>query len=113
MCIIAAKEYHVLSPYELSTPYVDSNLTESNQLWTELFPRKKTPLFVTLGGSSCLTGFKRIGGGGAVKVDPQWVRDNNIQDTQGYSADGKAIYVVAMYHQLHCVVSHTLKEFDE
>lgn len=77
----AAKEYHVLSPYEYATPYVDGNLTEMNQLWTDLFPR----------------------GGGAVKVDPQWAIDSNLQQTQGYAADGKAIYVVAMYHQLHCV----------
>lgn len=45
------------------------------------------------------------GGGGAVKVDAQWAIDNQIQQTQGYAADGKAIYVVAMYHQMHCVVS--------
>jgi len=77
----AAKEYHVLSPYEFSSPYVEGNLTEMNELWIDLFPR----------------------GGGAVKVDAQWAIDNQIQQTQGYAADGKAIYVVAMYHQMHCV----------
>ena len=46
-----------------------------------------------------------LGGGGAVKVDSQWAIDTGLQPTQGYSVDGMSVYVVAMYHQLHCIVS--------
>ncbi|GAW16608.1 hypothetical protein ANO14919_060410 [Xylariales sp. No.14919] len=87
----AADDFPVLSPYLFSTPYSEGNLSQQNPLWNELFPR----------------------GGGAVKVDPQWAIDNNLQLTQGYAPDGKAIYVVAMYHQLHClaVIRTSLYQF--
>ncbi|KAI0906608.1 hypothetical protein F4824DRAFT_371310 [Ustulina deusta] len=87
----ATKDFPVISPYLFSTPYSQGNLSQQNPLWNELFPR----------------------GGGAVKVDPQWAIDNNVQHTQGYAPDGKAIYVVAMYHQLHClaVIRTSLYQF--
>ncbi|KAI1739177.1 hypothetical protein F4680DRAFT_423079 [Xylaria scruposa] len=87
----ATKDFPVMEPYLFSTPYTEGNLSQQNPLWNDLFPR----------------------GGGAVKVDPQWAIDNNLQLTQGYAPDGKAIYVVAMYHQLHClaVIRTSLYQF--
>ncbi|KAI1752761.1 hypothetical protein F4782DRAFT_546395 [Xylaria castorea] len=87
----ATKDFPVLVPYLFSTPYSEGNLSQQNPLWNELFPR----------------------GGGAVKVDPQWAIDNSLQLTQGYAPDGKAIYVVGMYHQLHClaVIRTSLYQF--
>ncbi|KAI0813694.1 hypothetical protein GGR55DRAFT_702727 [Xylaria sp. FL0064] len=86
-----AKDFPVLSPYQFSTPYTEGNLSQQNPLWNELFPI----------------------GGGAVKVEPQWAINHNLQHTQGYAPDGKAIYVVAMYHQLHClaVIRTSLYQF--
>ncbi|KAF2964107.1 hypothetical protein GQX73_g9470 [Xylaria multiplex] len=87
----ARGHFPVLSPYRFSTPYSEGNLSQQNPLWNELFPR----------------------GGGAVKVDAQWAIDNKLQLTQGYAPDGKAIYVVGMYHQLHClaVIRTSLYQF--
>ncbi|KAL1844860.1 hypothetical protein VTK73DRAFT_1655 [Phialemonium thermophilum] len=79
--ILGSNTLSVMSEYVFSSPYVEGNLTEMNQRWRDMFPR----------------------GGGAVKVDPQWAVDHQLQPTQGYAKDGKAIYVVAMYHQLHCL----------
>ncbi|KAI0162264.1 hypothetical protein GGR57DRAFT_317357 [Xylariaceae sp. FL1272] len=78
---LAAHEFSVLEPYEFSTPYSEGNISVQNALWSELFPV----------------------GGGAVKVDKQWAIDSNLKTTQGYAPDGKAIYVVGMYHHLHCL----------
>jgi len=39
-------------------------------------------------------------------VDHEWARKNNLPASQGDSLDGKAIYVVAAYHHLHCLVSY-------
>ncbi|KAI1328869.1 hypothetical protein F5Y16DRAFT_419446 [Xylariaceae sp. FL0255] len=77
----ASHEFPVLSPHVFNTPYTQSNLSTMNILWEELFPT----------------------GAGAVKVDPQWAVHHGLLRTQGYASDGKAIYVVAAYHQLHCV----------
>ncbi|KAI0102731.1 hypothetical protein GGR51DRAFT_277981 [Nemania sp. FL0031] len=87
----AKKDFPVLEPYLFSTPYTEGNLSQQNPLWNDLFPR----------------------GGGAVKVDAQWAIDEGLQATQGYAPDGKAIYVVAMYHQLHClaVIRTSLYQF--
>ncbi|KAB5576185.1 hypothetical protein GE09DRAFT_618151 [Coniochaeta sp. 2T2.1] len=70
-------------PYRFTSEYVDGsrNMSEENQLWADLFPR----------------------GGGAVKVDSQWAINTGLQPTQGYARDGMSVYVVAMYHQLHCI----------
>ena len=100
--------------YSLPMRWAHHTSTVILRKWTifgQTFSLVRNTLFSSyFGNSCCLTCRDRPGGGGAVKVDSQWVLDNNLQDTQGYSADNKAIYVVAMYHQLHCVVSHPLKE---
>jgi len=80
-------------PYHFSTPYIDGNLTMTNQLWLNLFPP----------------------GRGAVKVDHKWAAENNLPPTQGDSSDGKAIYVVAAFHHLHClnVIRTSLFQFNK
>lgn len=35
----------------------------------------------------------------------QWAVDTELQPTQGYALSGKSVYVVTIYHQLHCIVS--------
>lgn len=79
-------------------------MSQENQLWADLFPRKPSHL-PPRQDATCLTHYEFLGGGGAVKVDSQWAIDTGLQPTQGYSLDGKSVYVVAMYHQLHCIVS--------
>lgn len=43
---LAVKEYRVLSPYQMNTPYVEGNMTDMNKLWADLFPRKRRHTFV-------------------------------------------------------------------
>lgn len=76
------------------------------------FPVGRT-LLSTYQEALCLTHYEYLGGGGVVKVDSQWALDTGLQPTQGYSIDGKSVYVVAMYHQLHCLVSCLQSELGE
>ncbi|EED21441.1 conserved hypothetical protein [Talaromyces stipitatus ATCC 10500] len=79
-------------PYRFTTPYVDANLKEQNKLWADLFPP----------------------GLGAIKVEHEWAAKHHLPTAQGNASDGKAIYTVAAFHQLHCltVIRTSLYQFN-
>lgn len=100
-------------PYRFTTPYVDAPMKEQNKLWADMFPRKRFPIFAcihrTLSNSDNLC----IAGLGAIKVEHEWAAKHHLPVPQGNASDGLAIYTVAAFHQLHCLVSLYLPWISE
>lgn len=45
-----------------------------------------------------------VAGLGAIKVEHEWAAKHHLPVPQGNASDGLAIYTVAAFHQLHCLV---------
>jgi hypothetical protein len=69
-----------------------------------MFPRKQFVFLdvftVALPNSDKLC----IAGLGAIKVEHEWAAKHHLPVPQGNASDGLAIYTVAAFHQLHCLV---------